>query len=156
MTHRGFHGTPTNMRRVSGFHCRSAVVRLHDRVVSMLLDLISRSIIRQVQLSQEHAISVPHFGMDTKRDAITDGLTKACRFSSVVFATLALDRCLPVSTDCKPRQAPRAVSDQPRCQQLFHIHVHTCLLLFQLYSTGESLSKSRPRRGLRCPSLPGT
>ena len=49
------------------------------------------------------------------------------RWPSVVFGTLSLERCVPVCTNCKPRQIPRAVSGQPRCQQRFHIHVHTCL-----------------------------
>ena len=36
MRPRGFHGTPTNMGRVSGFfHCCSAAIRLNDRVVSL-------------------------------------------------------------------------------------------------------------------------
>ena len=85
--------------------------------------------VTQVQLSQEHPIcflpSRSHFGWDFKRDAVTDGFTIACRLSSIVFATLTHESCLPISTNGNQCQSPRPVSRRPKAPAVIsHSRLH--------------------------------
>ena len=80
------------------------------------------------QIQQEHAVSFPprfHFGLDSKQDSVTDRFIRTSGLSSVVLVSLTFKWSLPISTNSKPRQTPRTMSNQPWRQQWFHIHVHT-------------------------------
>ena len=62
MRPRGFHGTPTNMRRVSGFQCRSAAIRLNDRVVSLHFVVPTISSERSSEKKTKNTPSPSHLG----------------------------------------------------------------------------------------------
>ena len=97
-----FHGTQTNMRRVSVSIVVVPRICVNDRVVSMLLVVPT--------VTQQHTICF-------RPRTISDGFTRTPDFSNVVFATLLLDCCLPVSSIAHlvNHHAPR--TDHPRCQE---------------------------------------
>ena len=86
-------------------------------------------------------ISVP-FWFGFEADSATDGFTMARRFSSVVFATLTLESCLPISTNGKLCQnSTRSVSPATAPAVISHSRLH---LSFSLSS--ERMVRNNPFR----------